>query len=147
MDNVQKYDRSLTLFTKVEVPYYSDFVKHPIHFGQILSKLNGKKYSTMGSVLRDIGLIWSNSYLFNGKPDPDHPTQFNAFANWIHERECLFNEYVRIFTANLTANGWISSQWTPQPPSQWTQYTIQLLLVERRGDWYRHTVRRNMGIP
>lgn len=85
-------------------------MKRPIHFGQILQKLKKtKEYPTMGHAKRDIDLLWSNCYLFNGQPDPDRPTQLNSFANWVFEREWMFAEYMKKFESNLNKMGWIGS--------------------------------------
>ena len=102
---IRALDAEGDFFSEVTIPGYADVVKQPMHFGQILEALNSDGYATMGQVKRDIALIWSNCYDFNGAPD-----QSGGFSDFANSLEWSLNEYLQQFEDAVTKKGWIAGQ-------------------------------------
>eukprot|EP01083_Nonionella_stella_P186085 680403_1 len=109
---IKAHDTEMHFFKKVDHPLYAQLVKNPIHFGQILKRINKNKYDTMGEIKRDIDLLWNNCYTFNGPPNADDKTNASAFANFAHDLQWALDEYIKQFETNLTKQNWIGSKST-----------------------------------
>jgi len=98
----------LHFFRPVDIeilPHYPAIVKKPIHFGQIIERLQSAQYQTLGDVQKDIALLWSNCRLFNGNPDPGDIEM--AFANYAANIENALTAYLEQFARKLKERGYL----------------------------------------
>eukprot|EP01084_Bolivina_argentea_P102431 183497_1 len=107
IQQIKTHDKEEHFFHRVLLSGYSDIVLNPIHFGQILKRMNKNKYKTLGEIKCDIDLLWTNCYHFNGKPNPNDPVTA-GFSNFAAELEWVLNEYIREFVEELMSKGWIN---------------------------------------
>eukprot|EP01084_Bolivina_argentea_P302245 521684_1 len=102
------YDTKGTFFKPVKNKHYNSFINNPIHFDDILNKINEKKYKIMGEIQKDIDLIWRNCYLFNGYPDIIHP-RCSEISNFAAALEWTLNQYIEQFSSLLIEKKWINT--------------------------------------
>ena len=142
--SAQDEDINGHFFSLVKLPDYALIIRKQIHFRDILCKLKNHKYATVGSIKRDIDLLWSNCYRFNGQPDLKHPKQSNRFSNFARRLQIKMDAYLREFERKLTQKGWVDKK--TQPQKQETQNTLpewqwlhRDLLAERKSLAEDHT--------
>merc|ERR1712129_663727 len=82
-------------------------IKQPMHFGMILNKLKERKYTKVGDIKRDIALIWSNCYKFNGNPDMNAPCPILCISNIAADFELTLNEHLDVLEKELSTKGYI----------------------------------------
>ncbi|WVR08077.1 hypothetical protein IAU60_005123 [Kwoniella sp. DSM 27419] len=102
-------------------PTYLDEIKHPMDFGTIQKKLDGKKYKTLGQFARDIELVFANCRQFNP------PGEITACADAVEA--VYWREWPRVASAKMTndekkAMGHLLQQAIKNPLSEWFRSAV-----------------------
>merc|ERR1712129_400212 len=107
------HDARKDFFKAPDIAGYADVIKKPMHGGVILDKMKANGYKTMGRLIKDIKLIWSNCFQYNGKPvrNPDN------FSAWAEDLQWAMDKYIKNLAHILTANGWIIQKGVSASPS------------------------------
>eukprot|EP01084_Bolivina_argentea_P052532 96496_1 len=98
-------------FEEVDIADYKSVIENPIHFTDILNKINQQKYNTFGQILSDIKLLFDNCWTFNGRPDPlNNYFEFSNFASGFqsklhryinqYKKELIVKKYLNISVKN-----------------------------------------------
>ena len=105
LKQIKNFDAEKHFWQKAHHPDYPKIVKKPIHFGNILRKIERKKYKKILNIQQDIDLLWRNCYAFNGNPNPNDTTQ--AFSNWAQTIQWAVEGYMKQLKQILIKRGWI----------------------------------------
>merc|ERR1712172_301048 len=74
--------------------------------------MNANEYKTLGEIVGDINLVWSNCYAFNGSPGPtDSKNAYDkrVISNICEDLQRAMDKYLAQLKELLFANGWFES--------------------------------------
>eukprot|EP01083_Nonionella_stella_P311863 1113373_1 len=106
INQIKVFDEEQHFFKHVQKPGYNDAIANPIHFGEILDKMDANEYDIIAHILADIRLIWSNCYAFNGNPDRSEP-ELRGFSNYASELEWAMDEYWKQLEGIVKQSGYV----------------------------------------